>query len=462
MRNVQYLGVILVITGVVFFSNGVCAGGNVDDWYTEGDMEPAARVRITLYNILDFDRVNCPVVISRFKMPIKDLHEMRIVVVDPSLSPNPEPTREDFLKRGAQILRKETNGHSIFHQLDDLDKDGLWDELFFQTDLGAHETKTIFLYIGFNERGWNRHGTHANIGSYSHHVVPFWESEHLGWKNWYPIDLDLYGKRKPTLVAYELYSENIDGYLVPFDHGTDIMTVENTFGAGGICLFENPANPSSVSRPRFTPAMEREITYHNFNLGQITDTRYAYEVIVNGPLRSMVKCKTFNWDSGKGLYGLEQIYTAYNKQSYCTCEVHFTTFLPENSETMFGCGIRKNEKENVYYQDSGLVITMGDAIIENPDDNMGIQSLHVEFVGTALAVKEKYNPRYQFVKSYGENHCFKIPLNEALAYEYMLFGAWSEGSVLNTTDSFKEYVIKTAQEYNHPLNIKSLSFERKE
>jgi len=70
MRNVQYLGVILVIAGVVFFSNGVCAGGNVDDWYTEGDLEPATRVRITLYNPLDFDRVNCPVVISRFKMPI--------------------------------------------------------------------------------------------------------------------------------------------------------------------------------------------------------------------------------------------------------------------------------------------------------------------------------------------------------------------------------------------------------
>ncbi len=432
-----------------------------DGWYTEGDLEPATRVRIELTNTLNIDRTDCPVAISRYQMPVKDLHEMRVIVVDPSLPPNSEPTNKDFSERGAQILRGETNGHSIYHQLDDLDKDGLWDELFFQTDIKAGETKVIYLYIGFAERGWNRHGTHANIGSYSHHIVPFWESEHMGWKNWYPIDCDLYGKRKPSLVAYELYAENIDGYLVPYDHGTDIMTVENTFGAGGICLFEHAAVPDSVSRPRFTPAMAGDVTYHNFNIGQISDARFAYEVIVNGPLRSMVKCKTFNWDTGDGFYELEQVYTAYNNQSYSTCGVTYTRYLPEHQDTMFGCGIRKNAQEKVYYQDGGIVMTMGDAVIENPDDTMGITGLHVDFVGTALVVKDCYKPEYQFVRSYGENHCFKIPSNENMTYEYMLFGAWSEGSVLNTTESFKEYVLKTAKEYNNPLQVRELTIEKK-
>ena len=217
---------VFLVAGMVF---AVMSGGTAqasDGWYTEGDMEPSARIKIVLRNTLDFDRVNCPVAITRFQMPYKDLHEMRIVVVDPSLPPNPEPTKQDFTERGVQILRGETNGHSVFHQLDDLDKDGLWDELFFQTDIGANGTRTMYVYLGFSERGWNRHGTHANIGSYSHHLMPFWESEYMGWKLWYPTDCDLYGKREPSLVAYELYANNIDGYFVPYEHGTDIMTVE--------------------------------------------------------------------------------------------------------------------------------------------------------------------------------------------------------------------------------------------
>ncbi len=433
-----------------------------DGWYTEGDLVPTTRIKINLVNTLDFDRTDCPVVITRHQMPVKDLHEMRTIVVDPSLTPNDEPTREMFIKGGAQILRRETNGHQIFHQLDDLDKDGIWDELFFMTDIGAHEIKTMYIYTGFAERGWNEHGTHAGIGSYSHHLVPFWESEHMGWKLWYPADCDLYGKRKGSLVAYEMYTKNIDGYLVPYDHGSDIMTVENTFGAGGICLFEFPSHSDSVSRPRFTPALGEKMTRHNFNMGQITDTRYAFEVVVNGPERSIIRVKTMNWHTGAGSYELEQLYTAYRNQNYSTCKVQYRQFLPEESLTVFGCGIRKNSKEYDYYQDNGIVITIGDEVIENPDDDMGLGTLHVDFVGTALVVKDKYKPKYQFVPSFGGNHTFKIPTREDLSYEYLIAGAWSEGSILNTSDEFKDYIIKTAKEYNNPVEVIIKGIETKQ
>jgi hypothetical protein len=430
-------------------------------WYTEGDLHPTTRIRIELKNTLDIDRKNCPVIVSRYQMPVKDLMEMRVILVDPSLPSNLQPTKIDFKNGGAQILQQETNGHSIFHQLDDLDKDGLWDELFFLTDIGPRASKVVYLYLGFAERGWNSHGTHANIGNYSHHLVPFWESEQMGWKLWYPTDCDLYGKRKPLLVAYELYKENLDGYLVPQDHGTDIMTVENTFGGGGICLFEHPAIPDSISRPRFTPQLGDQTTWHNFNLGQIKDTRYAFEVLTNGPQRSMVRVKTLNWKSGQGVYELEQIYTAYRNQSYSTCKVTFKTFLPSNAGTLFGCGIRKNAKEYDSYQKGGTVITIGDALIENPDDKMGLTSLHVEFVGTSITVKDKYNPQYQFIKSFNGNHSFRIPTNESLTYEYMLAAAWSEGPVYNSPKSFKEYVIKSALEFNNPVEAIKLKIEEK-
>ena len=42
---------------------------------------------------------------------------------------------------------------------------------------------------------------------------------------------------------------------------------------------------------------------------RISDTRYAYDVIVNGPLRSMIKIKGMNWNTGNGFYEYEQYYT---------------------------------------------------------------------------------------------------------------------------------------------------------
>lgn len=53
-------------------------------------------------------------------------------------------------------------------------------------------------------------------------------------------------------------------------------------------------------------------------------------------------------------------------------------------------------------------------------------------------------------------------MNENLAYGYLLFGAWSEGSVLATTDEFRAYMIKTAQEYNIPLTVHCGDIERKQ
>ena len=138
-----------IASALIAFIPGMASA---DGWYTEGDLAPTARIRIEIVNTLDIDRTDCPVVVSRSQMPVRDLHEMRVIVVDPSLAPNEKPTEADFRQRGAQILREETNGHSIFHQLDDLDRDGLWDELFFQTDIGAGETKVIYVYLGFAER----------------------------------------------------------------------------------------------------------------------------------------------------------------------------------------------------------------------------------------------------------------------------------------------------------------------
>jgi hypothetical protein len=421
-------------------------------WYTQGSFTPVKRLEIRLKNTLNIDRKDVPIAINRSQFSFSDFQDFDVTIVDPVLEPRPEPSKERLFAAGYHEVRAEANGRMIFHQLDDLDQDGLWDELFFITDMKPLETKSLYLYIGYNDRGWNPHTTAVNIGSYARHIMPFWESEYVGWKLWYPTDLDVYGKRVPQLMSHKLNEENTDGYSVPFDMGSDIMGVASSLGGGGIVLFEDPADPGKVSRPRFTPARRKAGITGPYNAGQISDTRYAYILLVNGPLRSSVKIKTFNWDTGNGFYKLEQIYTAYTRQNYTTCQVKFTTFKPNQPDVYFGAGIKKHPNQSEYYQKDNIVVTGGSEEIQNPDDIDGIKKLKVDYVSTACIVKSKYNPQFQLVDfEKTSNYTFRIKPTKDLSYEYMVAASWSEGGPFKTNAAFREYVIKTAQEYENPL-----------
>jgi hypothetical protein len=430
------------------------ASAGEHSWYAQGNFQPVQRLQFTLTNTLDFDRENAPVVIKRQDFPLPDQHEMWVTVVDPELPPYEGPSEELLRLQGGHQLRAESNGHVVFHQMDDLDKDGIWDELFFQTDIKANAQKTIFVYLGQNIRGWNKHYTHANVGSYTRHLMPFWESENVGWKIWFANSVDVYAKRKPVLMSNHLYMENLDGYgvsAINHDWGTDIQSVAGSFGGGAICLFENPEEPDAVSMPRFTPTQSKLPFKSNWNAGQLSDTRYAYEVIVNGPVRSIVKIKGMNWNSGNGFYEYEQTYTVYAKQSYTTSRVEFTTFSPEVDGVKPGVGIRKKPEEDYYVSEDGIIISSGPEAIRDPNTDDDREDYKVDFVGTALIVKDRYDPEYQFVSSRSGNHTFRLVLAQDNTFEYMLSSAWSEGAVYNNEKDFSDYVRGTKLEYESPV-----------
>jgi hypothetical protein len=443
---------------------GACGAQAAEDagWYTQGNFAPVQRYAITLKNPLDFERPHCGVTLSRQQMPVKDLQEMWVTVVDPSLPSKEAPTAQERAVHGAHLLQRETHGHAIFHQLDDLDKDGIWDELYFQTDMRAGGSKTIYLYVGFNQRGWNPHETHAEIGSYARHLVPFWESKMVGWKLWFPTSVDVYGKRVPQLISQRLDMDNMDGYGVPRDMGSDIQSVDATFGAGGICVFEKPDDLTKATLPRFTPAGGEQARSTKFNAGPLSDTRYSFDVVANGPLRSSIRVRTMNWKSGAGDYAAEQLYTAYANESYSTCRVKFTTFAPANPGTLWGCGFRKKPEEKDFYNQGGVVISSGPEEIKNPDEARGQVPVKVDFIGGALAVREIDKPRYTFVPDAEQgNHALAVAPTPGGEFEYMIACAWSEGPVLKNAAEFKEYVIKAAAGWNHPLEATFSALEKR-
>ena len=104
-----------IAAGAIGAVLGVAAAATAQDapWYTQGDFAPSRRIAFELTNTLDIDRVNVPVVIRRDQMPIADLHELQVTVVDPALPPAPEPSPERLKLAGGHELRREANGQNI-------------------------------------------------------------------------------------------------------------------------------------------------------------------------------------------------------------------------------------------------------------------------------------------------------------------------------------------------------------
>lgn len=445
-----------LLIGIIIFSfmvNCVQAQSKYG-WYTEGkDYNPAQRIRITVTNPLTIPLKDCPVVIRRSQLPVQNIPERWIALIDPNLPSHQEPTFEELKVKSGYLRRKETNGHYLVLQIDDVDKNGIWDEMFFLTDLVPRETREFYIYIGQYERGTSKQFVHGAIASYGRHLVPFMESEDMGWKLWYPHDLDLHGKRVPMLISYYEYSTATSGYFLPAELGADIMTVAKTFGAGGMCLFERPNDPESLVRAFYSPTKDK---------GPFNDTRFAYDVVYNGPLRSMVKVTTTNWNSGQGFYELEQYYSVIAHKSWCKVEVKFNKFFSPGYDVMFGAGIRRIMQEYKSIHKGGIAISMGkDIDARIPDEDIGGDALKVPWEGIGLVVKDEFKPEYLTINNYGGNHLFKMAVTPNLAYEYMVFGGWSFGEVNNNEKDFVRYVDTEALKYNNPAIVQIQEHEVK-
>jgi hypothetical protein len=60
------------------------------------------------------------------------------------------------------------------------------------------------------------------------------------------------------------------------------------------------------------------------------------------------------------------------------------------------------------------------------------------------------------------NYTFRIKPANDLIFEYLVAASWSEGGPFKTNIDFREYVIKTAQEYENPLKADVGKIESKQ
>ncbi len=161
-------------------------------------------------------------------------------------------------------------GDPLPSQLDDLNGDGEWDELFSLTDLGPSEEKALVLSfiaieeypifeartnlrLGANEPGYpelekaNRlegvayHNYGGITGKAFQMEGPAWESDKAGFRNY--LDqrngMDIFGKLTSKMVLDSVGIAGRSSYHEPAEWGMDVLKVGTSLGAGGIGYMYN-------------------------------------------------------------------------------------------------------------------------------------------------------------------------------------------------------------------------------
>lgn len=227
--------------------------------------------------------------------------------------------REQFkeAKEGLLPAIKNNSGEWIASQADDLDGDGIWDELAFVHSLKPNEKLALNIewckaidYPIFTKRTNVRFGKMLTPGKVSILDIdshgkenlargplgypyqtdgPAWENDKMAFRHYFDGRnvRDVFGKRTSKMVM-DTVGIRADGtpgdtYHVLRWWGRDIMSGARSFGLGGIAL-----------------KVKDSLVRLGVPVEQRTDNidSTVYKLVVNGPVRSIFKLEFYGWNVG--------------------------------------------------------------------------------------------------------------------------------------------------------------------
>jgi len=177
-------------------------------------------------------------------------------------------------------------------QTDDLDGDGKADELAFQVDLTAHQSRIVTISFGEEDRIWRLRKDYKQrtMALFSHKFEGLaWESERVAFRIYFdPRNaIDIYGKRRPTLQL-PLYASPDYGYHNESPEGRDIFRIGDAIGIGAVAGMVNG------------------------KLVKVADVRdRKWRILASGPVRSIVELEYDGWNSGGKIIHLKSRITQW-------------------------------------------------------------------------------------------------------------------------------------------------------
>jgi len=246
------------------------------------------------------------------------------------------------------------SGDTVAVQLDDIDGDNIWDELFFVADLPASKavafnlswsktqpayTKRTSIRFGvrrsFNDRvmpetadTFHPNQLPAVIGYQRYQTDgPTWENDKVGFRQYLDgrNSIDVFGKKTPAITP-ENVGINQAGVTEPDysnmqDWGTDILHVGNSVGLGGVSLLIG----DSLARLGIT---EQD------KLNNVDST--IFRIVTEGPVRSVMQFNYRGWRPLNRNYTVEQITSTWPGMYAFKNELRFTNLT---GDEVLGVGL---------------------------------------------------------------------------------------------------------------------------
>src|ERR1039457_4235802 len=164
-------------------------------------------------------------------------------------------------------------------QADDLDGDGKLDELVFQIDLAATQTRIVTIAYGDQaaiQRLRGRYPARTAMKFSTRYEGLGWESEDIAWRIYFDKRnaIDIYGKRRPGLYL-DLFAAPQYMYHLESPLGRDIFKVDPTLGVGSVAaMVDGKATPVAEVAER------------------------KWRVLASGPVRSIGEYEFKGWKVG--------------------------------------------------------------------------------------------------------------------------------------------------------------------
>lgn len=308
------------------------AGVEVPDaepWFSRDGMTFTRRIRVVLNEPAGMDRPSVPVVIP--------LEELQRAAADF----NPACFAVTGVNRRLFIAEYPS-------QADDLDQDGVADEVVFTVDLSANEETACFIY--YNPRGeWDPgYAPRTNARDGINVVGVGWESELIGYRSYYG-KFDFFGKRLDGL-----HLDDLGAYHQRAEWGMDVLHVGPSPGIGGFSFWYDTGTRAGY------PVWKSGCPFRAYNEEDEQRVELTQAVVAGGPVRAAIRLDLANAvpDTGHGLSVLASVYAG---QIYSENRLRVTGMKPGTDPPILSTGIVAIDGADVAFdKDTAAVTSWGD------------------------------------------------------------------------------------------------------
>ncbi|PTS97814.1 DUF4861 domain-containing protein [Flavobacterium sp. HMWF030] len=254
------------------------------------------------------------------KVVLKNTTELQLTEMAISIKRSQFSLKEKINQYPVLIYKADT----IPAQVNDLNGDGKWDELFFVADFSPNEKKTLELKwsptdpkypIKTSVRFGKREGKNLPVHPATEEVLmanqvhkklgyqkyqtdgPTWENDKVGFRHYLDgrNSKDVFGKRIPAITPEDVGINNKgaveDNYHVMYDWGRDIFPVGNSVGLGGYALLIN----NEINRLGIIASD----TVNNVE-------KTTFKIAAEGPVNSVLSYNYFNWRASGNEYQVQE------------------------------------------------------------------------------------------------------------------------------------------------------------